>query len=358
MIFSKRQREYRCLFKKGNIADSDISGVLRQVDKLNIEMLSENKFKKNFFAIIICYLGFILGFEDGGLQYTLADIADDFVLSDTQMGSLASAQFAGTVVAPLFAGVVSDRIGKKKVILVACAVFAAASGICFSAADSQWLYAGLFFAGLSFAAAETAAVAALSDAYGEKSAKYINLMQGILSFGAVVSPVSMSLAIKSGHADWRFMFALCSVMSLIAGLFFVSVKFIICAGLQESDVTCRNASERKPVFDIVITGVALSIGIYIFMENGAAFFINSICLNMAGSSDIFASVVLSLFWTAMALSRIMCSAAYRYKYKITLICFSGSALVLVVIFFLSEVYIRQHCCSLCSGCFSDLYGLS
>ena len=90
---------------------------------MNRKIIAETGKQRLFLAAVICYIGFILGFEDGGLQCILADISADFSFSGTQMGSLASVQFAGTIIGPMFAGVVSDRIGKKRVIIASCIIF-------------------------------------------------------------------------------------------------------------------------------------------------------------------------------------------------------------------------------------------
>ena len=70
-----------------------------------------------------CFAGFLLGFEDSGLQYILLKAAQEFHLSQAEMGSLVSTQFSAVTIAPLFMGAVSDRIGKKKVAVFFSMIF-------------------------------------------------------------------------------------------------------------------------------------------------------------------------------------------------------------------------------------------
>lgn len=300
---------------------------------------SNKKFQRSLLAAVICYIGFILGFEDGGLQSVLTDISDDFGFSGTQTGSLASVQFAGTIIGPMFAGVISDRIGKKKVIIASCIIFAAAAVMCFCAEHVGQLYAGLLFVGISFGSAETAAIAVLADTFEDKSAKYISLMQGILSLGAVFSPILMYAVISSGYADWRFMFTACSGMSAVAAAFFYFIKIRKKISLNTEQNEKKKPVRLRAVFSIVITGVAFSIGIYIFMENGVAFFIDSFYRQVYTDGEASASAALSLFWLAMALSRLMCSVIYKYRYKIIAVCFFCSAVLLVIIVFAENMYL-------------------
>ena len=306
---------------------------------MNRKIIAETGKQRLFLAAVICYIGFILGFEDGGLQCILADISADFSFSGTQMGSLASVQFAGTIIGPMFAGVVSDRIGKKRVIIASCIIFTTAAVICFCAVSVVQLYAGLLFLGISFGSVETASTAALADTYGDRSAKYISLMQGILGLGAVLSPILMNAVISDGYADWRFMFNTCSVMFAAAVLLFFFIKTSKKRDFYGLKCKKKKTIKLKSVFSIVITGVTLSIGIYIFMENGVAFFIDSFYTQTYPDGESLASAALSLFWLAMALSRLMCSVMYMYRYKIIATCFFCSAALLIIIVASGNMYL-------------------
>ena len=65
----------------------------------------------HFLAGSICFIGFLLGIETGGLQFILLKAANEFQMSQTTMGSLFTVQFVAVSIAPLIVGTISDRIG-------------------------------------------------------------------------------------------------------------------------------------------------------------------------------------------------------------------------------------------------------
>ncbi|MBE6962714.1 MAG: MFS transporter [Ruminococcaceae bacterium] len=72
---------------------------------------------------LACALMFFYGFFLGGTQLVIVDIAAAFGVGTTGMGMLVSAQYAAAVIAPIAAGVLADRLGKKPLLIAFSAVF-------------------------------------------------------------------------------------------------------------------------------------------------------------------------------------------------------------------------------------------
>lgn len=107
-----------------------------------------------FLAGVICFVGFLLGIETGGLQFVLLKIAREFGLSQMSMGSLMSVQFIAVTAAPLLVGALSDRIGKKIVIIVGCLIFALSAALCICAETVVLLQIGICGIGVAFGSLE------------------------------------------------------------------------------------------------------------------------------------------------------------------------------------------------------------
>lgn len=138
---------------------------------------------------LVCALLFFVGFEMGGFQLVLRGVSTEFSMTATGAGLLVAAQNAGIMLMPPLFGSLSDRIGKKRVLLLFSLIFCL--GCAFTGLSRGVLpfILGVFLIGSGYSVCECTGSAALADAYPEKSAKYINLSQCMLSAGAVVSPV-------------------------------------------------------------------------------------------------------------------------------------------------------------------------
>ena len=68
------------------------------------------------FAFLGYMLLFTLGFEVGGYQAVLLEISQEFAMTGTQMGILASVQSAATILSTLLFGGLTDRMSKKKAV--------------------------------------------------------------------------------------------------------------------------------------------------------------------------------------------------------------------------------------------------
>ena len=154
------------------------------------------KDKKTVIAAVMI-ASVLLGLEHGGVQYILLSMAEDFGMNKAAMGSLVSVEFFAVTIAPLVMGVISDRTGKRLVIIIFSAVFFAGALTC-GLSGAPWMtIAGMFLTGSAFGSIEMACSAILADEFPESSGKYMSIMQGVISAGCVISP--LLVAFLSGH---------------------------------------------------------------------------------------------------------------------------------------------------------------
>ena len=266
--------------------------------------------RKKFLAGAMCFIGFLLGVETGGLQFVLLKAAEEFGLSQVSMGSIVTVQFVAVTIAPAAAGLLSDSVGKKKVITAAAGLFAASSGIAFFFGKFLFLQIGVCGIGIAFGALEATITGALSDAYKEKSGKYISIMQGSLSLGAVLSPIAVAFAMKEWNADWRLLFLICLILSLTAILLVAAAKFESSAKKQNT-LNHGGTSMGDRALPLMLL---LAFG-YLFMENGTTCFIDSYFERVFNASG-YSAAALSAFWAATAVSRFVLSAFYHRRYAI------------------------------------------
>lgn len=273
-----------------------------------------------------CGLTFFLGFENGGFQLVLLNVASDFVLGPAMMGVLVASQYAAITLAPLIFGWIADRIGKKPVLLLFMPLFA---GGCFLAASSGSVPAflsGVFLTGIGYSVCECIGSSALSDSFPGRESRYLNIMQCAFSVGAVVSPLIFSRLISSGGFTWRsvFVFSGCGYMLLYPLILLAGCrKMVPPSGGRSFPALVRVLRSR---FFLILLFSMLA---YVAMETGIGYFVDSLFVWEFDNTELGAYAI-SGFWFAMALSRFVFAWLKMKPRTMVLLGFSASAALLVM----------------------------
>ena len=253
------------------------------------------------FLPAFCALMFFVGFEMGGFQFALRGISAEFSIDSIGSGLLVAAQYASVILMPLLFGNLADRIGKRIVILsfsvvllLGCLLASLAGGVFVFAA-------GVFLIGAGYSVCETAGSAALADASPEDGARFVNLSQGALSLGAVVSPILTQLFAKALGSGWRLMFLLCMAGTLVSALF---LFFLPISATQRTIVETSTVSPAVYFKDLPFMLFFASILLYVGLENGFGYFTESLFTLELGAISLGAYAI-SAYWASMALSRLL-----------------------------------------------------
>lgn len=114
----------------------------------------------------------------------------------------------------LVAGPLTDKFGRKPILIVSCAVFAASSIGC--ALSTSVLMLTVFRVGqaIGFGLVETDVTAMIKDAYTDKDLKFaMSLLQSLVIVGPVLAPFLGTLLLALG--GWREIFVALAVMGII-----------------------------------------------------------------------------------------------------------------------------------------------
>ena len=136
----------------------------------------------------------------------LPEIRDEFGVSSGQVGLLITVfTVSGIVLTPIL-GVVSDRHGRKKILVPALILFGVAGGLCAFARSFELLLLLRFLQGMGAGALGTLNVTVIGDIYsGRERSEALGLNSSVLSIGTAGYP-----AIGGGLAafGWYYPFAL------------------------------------------------------------------------------------------------------------------------------------------------------
>lgn len=276
---------------------------------------------QTFAMILACGAAFFLGMESAGFQLVLLEVAGEFDLNPVVMGGVVTSQYAAIFLGPLLFGWLSDRIGKRTVLLFSMVIFMAG---CFGASLSNTtaLFSiAVFVLGFGFSISECISSSLLSDAFPGKEGSSLNLAQCFFSFGAVLSPLLFGRLIRSDIVSWRIVF-------VAAGLGYVLVYPLLILYREPKAAAPSRDEHTSPqsnngIFSPFFVMLFFLVMLCVAIEVGVGYFADSLFVTEYGKKEMGAYAI-SGFWLFMAVSRLIGS---RLSVKPQTVVMAGFALV-------------------------------
>ena len=182
------------------------------------------------YTLVVCMSGFAGGYTVGNIGPTILYIPKVIALSTFETTLVVSMVLIGALAGTLLSGAMSDRLGRRAVILIS-GLFGVASAILLTFAEStRELIIGRFLAGVAVGAASVASGLFLAETspasirgrlqgYGNLSGWVGGIVAHLVGFGAIyVAPAATS---------WRLIFA-------IGGLYYIPALLLTVTFLPES----------------------------------------------------------------------------------------------------------------------------
>jgi MFS transporter, DHA1 family, multidrug resistance protein len=139
----------------------------------------------------------------------------DFAISMAAAQTLISLAFATIAVMTLVYGPLSDRYGRRPVILAGTMLFCIGSVIAALAPTPELLIAGRMVQAAGSSAGLVLTRTIVHDVYGrERSAKVLAYLTVVMIFVPMLSPLAGGVLLD--HVSWRAIFALCAALGAVA----------------------------------------------------------------------------------------------------------------------------------------------
>ncbi len=262
-----------------------------------------NRIRPHRLLLLLSTLLLIYGFYMGGLQYVISDISADFVSGgdkqSTGIGILISVPHVISLFFPILMGAISDKVGKKKILLMFITVFAVGCGICAGAPGMLIYLIGVTLVGIGHSVCESVSTAVLADLNPEESARNINISQGFLSAGAVLGPVLTRWIIHVAKANWRMLFLMSGVGFVVMFALLVLTQF----PAQQLSERTQKQNRKVPVSgSVVLLCCMAAMMLYIGIEKGIGNFTESYFRKDFNRQDLGAYAI-SLYWCGMTIAR-------------------------------------------------------
>lgn len=238
----------------------------------------------------------------GAISVLLPYFGLAFGLGTAVQGSLFPAEFAGFVPGVLLSGYLSDRWGRKSVLLVGIGAYTVGLFL-FGIAprfDLALLAAALIGGGSG--ALETVASALVADLYPERRAFVINALQVVFGIGAAIGPF-LAQVLLSGGTDWRVLYIVVAIVNaLLTAFLFVQVSPPRATEGEAIDFAALLKMLQRPVYQ----ALCLAEGLYVGAEVGFASWMPTYFRSLPDGQR-WEGIVVTVFWVAMIVGRMVVS---------------------------------------------------
>ncbi len=181
-----------------------------------------------YYTLIVSLGGFIFGFDASVISGAIGFIDVEFGLNDWQQGFVVSSPTLGALVAMLFAGAVSDAIGRRKALIIVASLYLISS-ICSALAPSYTLLVlARFIGGVAFCSLIIAPVYISEISAPENRGKMVSVNQLNIVFGFALSYFSNYYFLQLSASElgwvrelgintqtWRYMLGLEAIPALL-----------------------------------------------------------------------------------------------------------------------------------------------
>ena len=189
-----------------------------------------------FLACIAAMAGFLFGYDEGVIAVARPSLDRDFPMSPLMAGFVTAAVPLGALIAAALVGRVTDRFGRRRVLMTAAALFAVGALLAAGATHISMLASARLVLGLAVGAA-----AVVAPLYIAETAPFairgglVSMYQLAITVGILVSYLA-GLAI-AGDRAWRPLFGLGAVPGalFLIGLIFLpeSPRWLLLKGLPD-----------------------------------------------------------------------------------------------------------------------------
>ena len=176
-----------------------------------------------FIAAVAALGGLLFGYDTGVISGALLFIRQVMSLSPTMQGVVVAIALAGAAVGAAMAGQLSDRAGRRRVILGAGVLFVAGALISAVAPNVILLLLGRFLVGLAIGVASMLTPLYLAEISPARDRGAIVSLNQLCITGGILVSYLVGFALAGASGGWRWMLALGALPGIIlsAGMLFL-----------------------------------------------------------------------------------------------------------------------------------------
>ena len=190
--------------------------------------------------------GVLFGYDTGVISGALLFIPNDFKLTPFVKGAVVAGLLLGAMIGAACAGRLSDRMGRRRLIIIAAVVFTGGALLAAFAPTVSVLIAARFILGLAVGSAALVVPLYLAEIAPTEIRGAIASLNQLMIVGGILTAYIVN-AILASSQNWRLMLGLAAVPAviLLVGMLFMpeTPRYLVHAGDEES---ARDVLEELP----------------------------------------------------------------------------------------------------------------
>jgi SP family sugar:H+ symporter-like MFS transporter len=180
--------------------------------------------------------GLLFGYDTGVISGAILFITKDWKVSPFVEGAIVAGLLLGAMIGAASAGRLSDRLGRRRLIMIAAVIFTVGAIGAAAAPSPGVLIAFRFILGLAVGCAALVVPLYLSEVAPKEIRGAVSSLNQLMIVSGILAAYLVNAALASS-ADWRLMLGLAAVPSLIlfVGMFFMpeTPRFLVRTGERE-----------------------------------------------------------------------------------------------------------------------------
>jgi MFS transporter, ACDE family, multidrug resistance protein len=309
----------------------------RQSDELSQANTKNPLHDRNFYIIVSFTLLEIMG--GPAIGPVLPELSKFFAVSPSEIQLVMAAYFLPIGIATPILGILSDRIGVKKVLIPSLLLFGIAGSCCAFAGNFQTLIWWRFLQGLGSASLNLISLTLISTIYRGK-ALTLAMSIGVSAIGASTAIYPILGGVLAGFS-WRYPFLLATLAFPMLMLVLMVLKLPRQAsGSKNSSIKIYLTKVWQSINNSTVLGLMLVMGSIFLIQSGS--FITYIPILAGvnfGASGLFIGLILASMSVSLGLVASQLGRLTRHVSEITLIkvAFAIAAIALAMIPFIASV---------------------
>lgn len=167
-------------------------------------------------ALIVALGGFLLGFDSAVISGAVPFIKEYFVLNEMQLGWSVSCLILGAMLGNSVAGPLSDRFGRKRILILTALLFTVSAIGSALATDFAFFIFARIVGGIGVGGAILIAPVYIAEiAPAEKRGRLVSFNQLNIVIGISAAYFSNYFLLETGEHNWRFMLGVEAIPALI-----------------------------------------------------------------------------------------------------------------------------------------------
>lgn len=178
------------------------------------------------------------GLDVASLAFLLPSATAEWHLGSAHTGLLGSSTLMGYLVGALLAGIVGDRVGRRRVMMWALALYCVATLLAAAAPNWELFFAARALAGVGTGSESVIIPSFLSEfAPGGSRGRFVGGLAGFFSFGYVLAALLGRFVVLASADGWRIVQVICAMPVLMLLWWRRSVpespRFLVAAGRED-----------------------------------------------------------------------------------------------------------------------------